>query len=238
MYIPCGGVPAQAVTNVGPSGVNAKVGINNWSDAVNFLFPYNVHGRYTIWVSDYGGANHGVDASPFFRITTVDPANPTDPQTSSERGVSLVYHAFKDGIKTGEFVIPANFGALVEMYSGEWDNLIWQYRGFNCWFEVTYQNETVSPPPPALKPLPPETYGTSVTLSWTAPLDEVNPDAPSGTPASGIAKYYVQYSTDPLFAANTVTVDTGTPDTSHIVTGLTLDSTYYFRVRADRKSVV
>ena len=61
---------------------------------------------------------------------------------------------------------------------------------------------------------------TSLTLSWTAP----------GGPITG---YTLEYSTDNTFASGVTTLTPGGGATSQAITGLTANTTYHFRLRAN-----
>ncbi|MGE5551242.1 MAG: DUF6531 domain-containing protein [Bacteroidota bacterium] len=228
MYMPCS-TPQN--TSFGPAG-NSNYYPINYPDAMNGkIKPYETRAWYTVWVGNYEGA--GYTADPYFKVTDVNPAAPINPSQTSARGTERAFEQFHNGTRTGEFDIQANQGILVEMFTGsDFHGFIFgTWCGFECWFEIKYQNETISPPAPGITLLPPETYGTSVTLNWTTPTDEKNPDAPPGTNASGIAKYFVQRSTDSNFTTNVVLTEVGNVNSKEF-TGLSIGTTYYFRVYA------
>jgi alpha-tubulin suppressor-like RCC1 family protein len=95
---------------------------------------------------------------------------------------------------------------------------------------VNGENDTVketSPEPPVIGLLPPETYGASVTLSWS-----VREGGKEGS--GGIYKYFVQQSTEPDFSKNMVVTEAG-DTTSYTFDGLSYNTVYYFRVYAGDK---
>jgi hypothetical protein len=71
------------------------------------------------------------------------------------------------------------------------------------------------------------TTSTSVNVSWTA---GTVPDPTEGY----ITKYRVQYSTSSSFSSPTTVTSSGT-GTSYLVTGLSANTTYYFRVAAQNR---
>ena len=129
--------------------------------------------------------------------------------------------------KTGSFVISANKGVLIGMNTG-----IGLIGGDDRTFQITYQNEIVSPPAPVLTMLPPETYGTSVNLKWTTPADAAN----SGVDPSNLDHYIIQSSTDSNFSTNLATYTMNAidynPTTGYTISGLSNATTYYYRVYA------
>ena len=132
----------------------------------------------------------------------------------------------------GEFDILPNKGAYLEIYI--YRSIPTSINGTYPYFELTYQNETMSPPAPKLSLLSPETYARPITLNWSQVTDEVNRDAAQGVSSSGIDRYYVQMSTDPTFAS-AQTFDAGNNTSYTTAVDSSKSARYFFRVYAKDK---
>jgi hypothetical protein len=169
------------------------------------LKPYLTHVTYEYHADDEKGATYFRSEYPWFKVWKCAPTG----QTVDDPNPLVSIHDFNDGTTTGSFDIPANLGGRVELDTGHCDDIWDSDYGYHCWFTVTYQSERMSPDQPKVTSMQPETYGNSVTLSWTPVQDTANPNAPPGTPVSGVVKYWVQQSTHSDFFDNPAPIDAG-----------------------------
>ncbi len=207
---------------------------------------YDVQASYSVSVANKPGShgskllgtyyNYRVNDTPDFKIYPVDKY---DVNANTESlGSAIISESFYGSTHSNSFTIKAGKFYKIVLNTGEYEKVFMYVptgskSHFSCSFSITYQNETVSPKAPLITTLAPETYGTSLTLNWAAPADEINTDAPSDrTYSSAIKNYIVERSTNSSFTTNIVDTTVAGTITSLSVTGLSYGTTYYFRVYA------
>lgn len=224
MYIPCLS-PTESTLSFGGLGDDQSHHINTLADV--YTYPYKIRVNYTITFGDDATLEKCRD-KPYFKAFICT----NEGGAWLEQDTPVVSEQFRGGTSSGWFDIDSGACAKLVVDTGHTTDLFGGTEGYRCRLSFSYQNEICSPPPPSLSPLPPETYGTSVELKWVEPEDVVNEDALPGIGPSGVVKYIVQRSTDPAFAADVVNTEVSAPATSCTQSGLSIGSTYYFRVFA------
>lgn len=220
-YIPSNSPPDHTVEK---SGGSDKY-INKYYDIDEKRYKIKVD--YTFYARRVGMSGTHIRRSPYIEVF--------QSSSSQDQYSNIVLCEKKYGVDEqtipGSFEIPANYGAKIIMYTGLIEDLLWVHYGWFCQYEITYQDETMSPKEPTIKVLSPETYSNSVTLEWSASSDEKNYNADPDVNESGVKGYFVQRSSDPNFATDVQLYDAGN-NLTHQITNLSYNTTQYFRVFA------
>ncbi|HBE76571.1 MAG TPA: hypothetical protein DDW65_02135, partial [Firmicutes bacterium] len=122
---------------------------------------------------------------------------------------SIVYEAFHNSTRSGCFLLPANTGICVTVYTGHWHHRYYHnlsyhndYGGFDCSYTITYQPDEVAPNSPGIPAIIDngdghvyQSAGISYTnyqpvpLTWKAAQD--NPSIYNGVEIKSDIKEYI-----------------------------------------------
>jgi len=247
--------PSNVLTSFNPNpqytynGNSGTVYINHYSDLLfpPYVLPYKIRVKYTAWAAPTSGNWYSCDTAFKIYPWSVYASSDADSWRGSEiNSMSMTLPATGNS-SSKEMVLAAGTAVRVEITSADYSTWFSAWS-VNCGFTIESQMESMSPKPPPLNPLPPETPGSKVVLRWKPSVDDWNQDAWNQAPYSSlqprtnfckagqVVAYKVQYANNSSFSnpqnfTGPITLDPNTGEYTCSISGLSQTGTiYYFRV--------